>query len=71
MRKDFCKSNKDWIMTSNYFIRGHCTLIDALKKIEQLSGDTQTLFVINESKQLQGVLTEGDIRRALIKGTSI
>lgn len=58
-------------MASNYYIKGENTLVDALSMIEQLSGDAQTLFVINESKQLQGVLTEGDIRRALIGGAKL
>lgn len=58
-------------MISNYFINGENTVVEALSKIEQLTGDAQTLFVVNEGGQLQGVLTEGDIRRALIKGASL
>lgn len=58
-------------MISNYYISGENTVVEALSKIEQLTGDAQTLFVVNESGQLQGVLTEGDIRRALIKGASL
>ncbi len=58
-------------MASYYYIRGNKTLVEALTQIEKLSGDAQTLFVVNEAEQLQGVLTEGDIRRALIHGTSL
>lgn len=58
-------------MIANYYISGENTVVEALSKIEQLTGDAQTLFVVNESGQLQGVLTEGDIRRALIKGASL
>ena len=58
-------------MASNYYIRGNNTLVDALEQIEHLSGDAQTLFVVNDAEQLQGVLTEGDIRRALIAGAQV
>jgi dTDP-glucose pyrophosphorylase len=58
-------------MASNYYILGNNTLVEALTQIEQLSGDAQTLFVVNEAEQLQGVLTEGDIRRALISGAQV
>lgn len=58
-------------MASNYYIRGNNTLVEALTQIEQLSGDAQTLFVVNDAEQMQGVLTEGDIRRALIAGAQV
>lgn len=58
-------------MASNYYIRGNNTLVEALTQIEQLSGDAQTLFVVNDAEQLLGVLTEGDIRRALIAGAQV
>lgn len=58
-------------MVTNHYICGSMTLVEALTKIEQLSGDAQTLFVVNEKEQLQGVLTEGDIRRALIGGAKL
>ncbi len=58
-------------MISNYYISGENTVVEALSKIEQLTGDAQTLFVVNDSGQLQGVLTEGDIRRALIRGGAL
>ena len=40
---------------------------DALVKINSLT-DSLTLFVINKNRELQGTLTDGDIRRGLIKG---
>lgn len=58
-------------MISSYFIGGDNTVVEALTKIEKLTGDAQTLFVVNDNGQLQGVLTEGDIRRALIQGASL
>ncbi len=58
-------------MASTYYIKPDNTIIEALSRIEKLSGDAQTLFVVNGTEQLQGVLTEGDIRRALIKGANL
>lgn len=54
----------------------HClqetdTILSALMKIDGLNGDLQVLFVLNENKQVVGTLTDGDIRRALIKGISV
>ncbi len=47
----------------------HCEagLIEALIKLNDVS-ETLTLFVIDETQRLQGTLTDGDIRRGLIKG---
>lgn len=44
------------------------TLIEALGKLNQLSGQTMTLFVQDEDCRIVGTLTDGDIRRALIGG---
>lgn len=44
--------------------------LNALKKLDnELSN--QTLFVINENEKLIGTVTDGDIRRGLIKGLSL
>ena len=54
----------------------HClaesdTIHAALIKIDKLDGELQVLFVLNKSKQVVGTLTDGDIRRALIKGYTL
>lgn len=49
----------------------NATVLDALKIINSLSPDPLILFVINEKNQMVGTLTDGDIRRALISGTSL
>ena len=52
-----------------YFIDEHCTIIQAIQRIELLSGkDAQVLFVIDSHQKIIGSLTDGDIRRGLIKG---
>lgn len=47
-------------------IRSNCSIKNGLEQLN-LSG-LGTLFVINESDELIGILTDGDIRRALLKG---
>lgn len=47
------------------------TILSALIKIDNLNGDLQVLFIMNEYEQVVGTLTDGDIRRALIKGISV
>ena len=48
------------------------TIRDALSKIDSLSSsDSQTIFIVNKKNQLQGSLTDGDIRRALIQNSSV
>lgn len=43
---------------------------EALKVLDKLSLDA-VLFVVNEEKQLIGSLTDGDVRRGLIKGVTV
>ena len=47
------------------------SLLEALKSLNTLSGDTMTLFVVDDAGKLYGSLTDGDIRRALISGDSL
>ncbi|MCH5229066.1 MAG: NTP transferase domain-containing protein [Muribaculaceae bacterium] len=44
------------------------TIRDAMRKINGISGESMTLFVINDSGKILGSITDGDIRRALIVG---
>ncbi len=58
-------------MISNYqldksFIKSDASILDALKAINE-SG-TQIGLIINENKVLKGVISDGDIRRSLLKG---
>lgn len=53
-----------------YTVSINVSLIEVLKKIDQLPS-VQTVFVINENQQVIGTITDGDIRRGLIKGLTI
>jgi dTDP-glucose pyrophosphorylase len=56
--------------SSKYTISINSSVIDALKLIDKLP-DIQTVFVTNKNNQVIGTLTDGDIRRGLIKGLSL
>lgn len=54
-----------------YILTDEATIKDALVALNNLSSDTQVLFVVNENEELIGTLTDGDVRRGLIKGFGI
>ncbi|HBL32361.1 MAG TPA: nucleotidyltransferase [Porphyromonadaceae bacterium] len=56
---------------AKYLINEQATVRDALIALNALSDDIQTLFVISESDELKGTITDGDIRRGLIEGITI
>lgn len=57
-------------LQSKHVISHVSTLREALKCLNNLSGSTMTMFVV-DGDQLVGTLTDGDIRRALIGGASL
>jgi len=56
---------------SKYIIQNNSTIKEALVKLNNLSGNVQTLFVVSGNEVMQGTLTDGDIRRALISGITL
>lgn len=52
---------------SKHLIHKDATTREALKQLDQLAGDA-ILFLVDENGQLQGSLTDGDVRRGLING---
>jgi dTDP-glucose pyrophosphorylase len=55
----------------NFLIRNTATVYDALSKLDLFSSDTLTLFVIDKKDKMIGTLTDGDIRRGLLKNVSL
>ncbi len=53
-----------------YTVKQNKSVIDALKKLNDLPS-SQTLFVINENNKVIGSITDGDIRRGLIRGLKL
>lgn len=54
-----------------YIILHTATIKEALVALNQVSSDTQSLFVVNEENRMVGTLTDGDIRRGLISGAEL
>jgi dTDP-glucose pyrophosphorylase len=55
---------------SKHLISENAKVIDALPMLDQLGADA-ILFVVKDNTVLLGSLTDGDVRRGLIKGNSI
>ncbi len=49
----------------------NATILNALEKLNSLLQSPLVLFVVNEKSKMVGSLTDGDIRRALVSGTSL
>lgn len=54
-----------------HLISAEAPVIEALAKLNALSGEAMTLFVIDHAGRVAGTLTDGDIRRALVGGHSL
>lgn len=54
-----------------YIINEGATLLEALERLNSLSGKQMVLLVVDKNRVMQGTLTDGDVRRALLKGVSL
>lgn len=55
-----------------HIITANATLRDALERLNRLSGGTMTLFVtLPDTGAVAGTVTDGDIRRALLRGIAL
>ncbi len=55
----------------DHLLPHNATIIQALDRLNSLSGGTMTLFVTDEQGLMLGTLTDGDVRRALLAGLSL
>lgn len=55
-------------MSDIHIISQELSLLDALDKINNITSGPLVLFVTNSEQQMVGTLTDGDVRRALLKG---
>ncbi|MDE6301453.1 MAG: NTP transferase domain-containing protein [Muribaculaceae bacterium] len=51
-----------------HIISSEATLLEALDRLNRLSGSSMTLFVTDPDGRMRGTVTDGDIRRALLAG---
>lgn len=59
------------ILMEQYIINEGATLLEALERLNSLSGKQMVLLVVDKNRVMQGTLTDGDVRRALLKGVSL
>ena len=58
-------------MDNTHIISQEKTLIDALKVINSMGTGPLVLFVVDDNQKMVGTLTDGDVRRALIRGVNV
>lgn len=58
------------MMDESHILSGSATVREALSRLNALSGRNMTLFVLDQTGRLAGSLTDGDVRRALIRGVN-
>ena len=58
-------------MEDRHIILNSFTILDALNRINNIHEGPLVLFVVDSESKVIGSLTDGDIRRALIKGISV
>ncbi len=56
---------------NKHFINKNKSLLEALSQINDIGTGPLVLFVVDDDKRIVGTLTDGDSRRALIKGASV
>lgn len=56
---------------NNHIISETASLLDALKKLNTLSGKAMTLFATDNTGKMVGTITDGDIRRSIIAGATL
>lgn len=54
-----------------HIIREESSLLEALRRLNGLSGMAMVLFVVDADGKMLGTLTDGDIRRSLISGLNL
>lgn len=59
------------IDNANHIIGEEATLIEALERLNRLSGGVMTLLVVDRDEAMTGTLTDGDVRRALLAGATL
>ena len=55
----------------NHIISENAPLIDALRALNNLSGDVMTLLAVDSNHKMVGTLTDGDVRRGLLAGLAL
>lgn len=63
--------NRNKFMNCIHIIPQESSLLDALKRISSIKAGPLVLFAVDKQQRMIGTLTDGDIRRALVRGIDI
>lgn len=55
----------------NFCVKDDVSIVSAIKKINKKKDNLQFLIIVNSKYELIGTLTDGDIRRSLLKGKNL
>lgn len=55
-------------MIKKHTIPATASILEAIRALNTLPGDSMTLFVLDNQRRVVGTLTDGDIRRAIVAG---
>lgn len=58
-------------MDTDHIISSTSTVLEALERLNQLPGDRMTLILVDKERRPVGTLTDGDIRRAFLRGVQL
>lgn len=56
---------------NRYIVDERTSIKEALRRLNELSGDVMTLLVVDSQGRMSGTLTDGDVRRAIISGAKL
>ena len=56
---------------SEHILKNDATLLEAIRRLNELSGNAMTLFIADAEGKIEGTLTDGDIRRGLLAGLTL
>ena len=56
---------------NRHILNSEATILEALDRLNGLSGSSMTLFVVDGDGVMTGTLTDGDVRRALLGGLAL
>lgn len=58
-------------MRFSHIISLSLPILSAIRRINEIHGEPLVLFVVDDDQRMQGTLTDGDVRRAIIRGISV
>ena len=58
-------------MFNRFIVKENNTIREALVMLNNVSGEAQSLFVVDDSQRMVGSLSDGDIRRGIINGGNL